>query len=122
MIYAFAAGEYQYQDSSTFAMWSDRDDAPVSARNYAYELLSVDETEYTAELIIETLDDHFGPMGWHIDPIRPCVAVADDTTSAWPFVVRREVQFVRKFYGQHGWTEEHYFIPSPPIVAENNCD
>jgi hypothetical protein len=113
MVFAFAAGEFSYMDSGVFPQWSDRDDYPVSARNYADEVFRYDpDVEETSENIIDELNDYFGEGQWHIHADKPNVAVADDTTSAWPFVVRRQVILVKKYHnGVNGWVEKPFPIP-----------
>lgn len=119
MIYGFAAGEFQFMDSSVFGYWSDRDDTPVSARNYAHEVFSQDDTEYSVENILDHLDDYFGVGEWHIEKGNDYLsgsyaenyAVANDTVTMWPFIVRRRIVLIEKYYGSGGWTERPYPVP-----------
>lgn len=109
-VFGFASGKFAYQDSSVFTHWADRDDYPVSARNYAYEVFAYDEDiEETPENIQDELDDWFGRGEWRFADDSCSIIEALDTTSAWPFVVRRRVVLVLKFRdGVNGWQEEPY--------------
>jgi len=112
MIYAFTSGKFSFMDSDEYMMWADRDDTPVSARNYAHDLFVYDGNEdEERDWIIEDLNDFFGPSGWHVSGEHQNVAEADDTTSAWPFVVRRQVVLIEKFYGPEGWQEKPFAVP-----------
>lgn len=111
MIHGFASGEYSFMDSSELDLWSDRDDTPVSARNYAYSPFRFDDDEYATDNIIDELDDIFSRTGWHVHPEYSHIAVADDTVSVWPYVIRRRVVLIEKYYGDGGWSERPYNVP-----------
>lgn len=116
MLYGIALADYQYMDSSVYEQWSDRDDFPVSARNYAHTVFSYDpDLEETPENVIDELDDHFGGRSnWHVDGN---MAVAVDTISAWPFIVRRKVVLFVKYHdGVRGWQEKSYPVPDPEFA------
>lgn len=107
-VFGFASGEYQYMDSSVFVHWSDRDDYPVSARNYAHEVFSYSEDlDETPENIKDELDDWLGEGRW--SQVEVGIFEAVDTISAWPFIVRRRVEVVVKYHnGLNGWQEKPY--------------
>lgn len=113
MIHGFRTGYFQFEDSEQFEHWSDRDDYPVSARNYA-DSFSVEETEHTDELILDELDSILGP-GWYTEPGNDYTwntAVSFDTVNVFPFEVQRRVKLIRKYnHPDKGWTEEPYPIP-----------
>lgn len=111
MIHGFASGEFAFMDSSEFDLWSDRDDTPVSARNYAYSPFRFDSDEYVADNIIDGLDSYFGLTEWTVELNAPNVAVALDTVSVWPYTVRRRVVLIEKYYGDGGWGERPYNVP-----------
>lgn len=127
-VFGFTAGEFQFMDSSVIGHWSDNDDYPVSARNYADEVFAYsDDLEETPANILDDLNDYFGEGQWHIEKGDDLpdggyaynYAVADDTTSAWPFIVRRRVVLVLKYYNDiQGWTEKPYPVPDPTDYAE----
>ena len=109
-VFGFASGEFQYADSSVFTHWADRDDYPVSARNYAHEVFAYsDDLEETPENIQDELDDWFGKGEWQLATDDGSVIEAFDTTSAWPFIVRRRIVLVLKYHdGVNGWSEKPY--------------
>lgn len=112
MIHGFASGEFAFMDSSEFDLWSDRDDTPVSNRNYAYSPFRFDSDEYVADNIIDELDGHFDRTGWHVHPTMPWIAEADDTVSVWPYIVRRRIVLMEKYYDHNnGWSERSYNVP-----------
>lgn len=128
MIFGFAAGEYAFQNSSVFGFWSDGDDYPVSDRSYAQEVFRYDEDlEETPDNIIDELNDYFGEGQWMIEKGNDLpdggyaynYAVAIDTSSAWPFIVRRRIVLVHKYHsGVKGWTEKPYPVPDPTNYNE----
>jgi len=109
-VFGFASGEFQYCDSSVFTHWADGDDYPVSARNYAYNVFSYDEDlEETSLNIQDELDDWFGKGEWQLASYDSSVVEGLDTTSAWPFIVRRRIVLVLKYHdGINGWVEKPY--------------
>lgn len=126
-VFGFASGEYQYMDSSAFVHWSDRDDFPVSARNYAHEIFRYDEDlEETADNITDELNDWFGEGAWA--QVSPGVFEAIETTTSWPFIVRRRIEVVVKFHSfLNGWQELPYDHtkhagPMVPIGVYQDCD
>jgi hypothetical protein len=124
-VFGMAAGEFQFMDSSVYGHWMDRDCTPVSNRNYAHEIFAYSEDlEETPANILDELDDYFrGP--WHIEKGNDApdggyhynYAVADDTETYWPFIVRRRVALFQKEYNMYsGWEETPYSVPDRDIV------
>ena len=130
MIHGFAMGDYSFADSSEFENWSDRDDMPVSARNYAYDVFTFEHTEFLEENILDELNWYFRDDNGYT--VEGNVAVAVDTVSAWPFMVRRKVVLIKKFHGSDGWEEKPFMVPSPvehaslellnDVLAITDCD
>lgn len=124
-IYGFAAGEFQFMDSSVIGHWSDRDDFPVTSRDYAHEVFNYDAgLEETPANIMDELNDYFGEGQWHVEKGNGLpdggygynYVVADDTVSSWPFIVRRRIVLMSKYYDlDKGWTEAPYVAPNPPF-------
>lgn len=119
MIHGITSGTFTFQDSTPVDLWSDLDGYPVSARNYAHTIFSYEEDGYANENIHDELDYYFERTGWHVDPNDNSVAVANDTTGAWPFVVRLKVKvFVKYHDGIKGWREKPYDLTDVAELME----
>lgn len=123
-VFGFTSGEFTMEATpgTPVGYWSDGDDFPVSARNYAHELFAYsDDLEETPENILDELNDYFGEGEWHIEAgfDNPnggyCwnYAVANVPVRVFPFIITRRVVLVHKYLGPNGWTETGYPVPDP---------